>query len=109
MHPEVSAWLEVERWARRRRQGYLVLGVTCGLIIGLFLKGAAHRLLGDFEPHWGAALELGLWIGPVPVGLSAARHLYARWLRLHGPGLLARVAATFGIDAATLREALEAA
>lgn len=109
MHPEVTAYLEVERRVRRRRQTLRVLGFTCGVLTGLFLKGLAHRLLGrGFEPHWGGAIELTCWIAPVPACLVAAQRLHDRWIRVRGPALLAQVAAAAGIDDSTFREALRA-
>ncbi|MBI5481858.1 MAG: hypothetical protein HY906_23585 [Deltaproteobacteria bacterium] len=108
LHPEVRAYLELERSTRRTRLLVHAGALFAGLGPALVLRGLAHVGFSGVELHVAAAFELVAWALPLLLSAAVARALLNRWRSGAGLALAARIASRYGVPPSALYEALHA-
>lgn len=106
LHPEVRAYLELERSTRRTRLWLHLAAVLVGLGPAFVLRGLAHSWFSGVEPHLAAAFEQVAWALPLVLSVAVARALLRRWRSGAGLALAARIASRYGVQPAALYDAL---
>lgn len=108
MHPEVNAWLEVERHARKTRRLAHAAAVVVGLGPALLLRALAHLAFSGVEPHLAAAFEQMAFLAPWVAAVLGVRWWLDHWASDAGRARAATIAARYGVDPTAVFEALHA-
>ncbi len=109
LHPEIRAYLEVERAMRRARLAADAAALALALGPALILRAAAHLLFNPaVEAHFAAALEIVAFATPLLGAVALARAWLRRWAARGAVRWAAGVALRHGVDPASVSEAVHA-
>lgn len=105
-HPEVAAWLEVERHSRRVRRLATLAAVFLAVVPALLMRALAHLAFSRVEPHFAAAFEQMAFLAPWGAAILGARQWADRWANVAGRRSAARIAQRHGVDPTSVFDAL---
>lgn len=107
LHPEVRAWLEIERTVQKTRGVAQFGALVVGILPALGMRATAHLVFAGVEPHLAAAFELAAFAAPLWAAVRLSRALVKQWFG--GPGLewAARIAERHGVSPASVAGALD--
>ncbi|MFO0601122.1 MAG: hypothetical protein U0228_37785 [Myxococcaceae bacterium] len=108
LHPEVGAWLEVERHARKTRRLAHAAVMVGAVAPALLLRALAHLAFAGIEPHFAAAFEQMAFLTPWVGGVLGVRWWLRRWAGHAGRAHAANIAARHGVEPSVVFEALHA-